>query len=531
MTLQGIRIMEAINRFHAGRDFVEKANVFVNIMKGVASFATAITGVIAQSRPGFLELINGSTEQRNTLLAVNNTLAAIGSQIVLIVNTIKNSITSLSGSETELRSAQSLASVLSAVADLGNALKPPAEAMQESGWYTTLTGGGEDIANKIRATISFVHAIGPEMRMFMRTIAGMFTGDGAFARGITPEQERATQVIPMILKGVGDFIGSLRSGTSRILELASEGRQEAALIAVGRYMSSFLSAITSSNLFQKINDTISAITNSVATLSPGQIQAIQALAPIIGPAFNVIAQIGSVIAAMATNSARAPTQLNTDAIYQLNNLVNSFFERMKTDMPTMINNMRAVFANMSLTEANTFAKGMEGVSRVFQIIGTFPTMLKSVTDSGGTIGVDSALNSVNGMISALILKMNPADPNSITSYVRQLNPMVTALTEEIERGHLNKTAQVVTGMVHKMNELATTINNLEPINIETGLRRLGDSLGLGATGEYRIEHRNFNINVNLVVKFDNDGLDALELGMLRRNGPTPTRIQHTDISR
>jgi hypothetical protein len=135
------------------------------------------------------------------------------------------------------------------------------------------------------------------------------------------------------------------------------------------------------------------------------------------------------------------------------------------------------------------------------------------------------------MISALILKMNPADPNSITSYVRQLNPMVTALTEEIERGHLNKTAQVVTGMVHKMNELATTINNLEPINIETGLRRLGDSLGLGATGEYRIEHRNFNINVNLVVKFDNDGLDALELGMLRRNGPTPTRIQHTDISR
>jgi hypothetical protein len=86
-------------------------------------------------------------------------------------------------------------------------------------------------------------------------------------------------------------------------------------------------------------------------------------------------------------------------------------------------------------------------------------------------------------------------------------------------------------MVSKTNELSTQIKGLEPINIETGLRRLGDSLGLGAEGNYTIQHRNFNINVNLTVKIDNNGLDALELAMLRRVGPNNTRIQHGDLTR
>ena len=85
-------------------------------------------------------------------------------------------------------------------------------------------------------------------------------------------------------------------------------------------------------------------------------------------------------------------------------------------------------------------------------------------------------------------------------------------------------------MISKTNELATQIRGLEPINIETGLRRLGDSLGLGADGQYQIQNRNFNINVNFTVKIDNNGLDALELAMLRRVGPNNTRITHGDLT-
>jgi hypothetical protein len=107
---------------------------------------------------------------------------------------------------------------------------------------------------------------------------------------------------------------------------------------------------------------------------------------------------------------------------------------------------------------------------------------------------------------------------------------ITRVVENIQRVHFERVNTVVTEMVSKTNELATQIKGLEPINIETGLRKLGDSLGLGADGTYTIQNRNFNINVNFTVKFDNNGLDALELAMLRRVGPNNTRIQHGDLT-
>lgn len=531
MAAQGIRIMTAIDRFHPGPGFAEKAHVFVELMKGIGSFVGSVSQLIAATRPGILDFLRGagSEEQRRTLAAVNTTMASLSSQIIRIVETLRSSINSLQGSEAQLQAAQALGTLLGAVAELGNALKPPAEALQESGWYTTLTGGGEDISAKISATTDFMQAIGPQLRSFLRVITEMFTGSGAFSRGLTPEQERAAQVVPGILKGVADFANSLRAGSSAILQLASGGNQEAVVRAVSGYMSALLKNLSESQLFSKISGVLTSIAGSISALNPEQIKAVQAIAPIIGPAFAVISQIGGVIAGMAIPS-RGATNADTGAIFQLTNLVSTFFERIKTDLPAVITGMRAAFAGMNVGEATRLASGMEGLTKLFQVIGTFPTVLKTVESVGGMAGIDRAFSTITAMLATMVLRLNPRDPTSLTSMATYLSPMVATLTTEIQKGHYNKVSQVVTGMVHEVNQLATTIQGLQPINIETGLRKLGDSLGLGADGNYTIQNRNFNINVNFTVKFDNNGLDAFELAMLRRVGPNNTRIQHGDLT-
>lgn len=531
MAAQGIRIMTAIDRFHPAPGFAEKAHVFVEIMKGVGAFAASVSQLVAATRPGIMDFLSGAggDEQRRTLDAVNTTLASLGTQIVRIVETLKSSISALSGSEQQLRAAQALGTLLGGVAELGNALKPPAEAFKESGWYTTLTGGGEDISAKISATTDFIQALAPQLRAFLRVIGQMFTGAGAFANGLTQDQERAAQAVPGILKGVAEFANSLRAGSSVILQLATGGNQEAVMRSVTNYMTSLLRSLSESELFTKISGVLSSIAESISALNPDQIRAVQAIAPIIGPAFAVISQIGSVIAAMAVPS-RGPTESNTGAIFQLTNLVNTFFDRIKNDLPALVTNMRTAFAGMSVAEANRLATGMEGLTKLFQVVAGFPTMLKAINEVGGAAGLDRALSTVSAMLATMVIRLNPADPTSLTSMATYLSPMVSTLTAEIQKGHYHKVSEVVTGMVHEVNQLATTIQGLQPINIETGLRRLGDSLGLGADGNYTIQNRNFNINVNFTVKFDNNGLDAFELALLRRVGPSNTRIQHGDLT-
>jgi uncharacterized membrane protein len=524
MAVQGIRIMTAIDRFHPSPGFTEKAHVFVEIMKGIGSFVGSVSQLIAATRPGILDFLRGagSEEQRNTLSAVNTTIASLSSQIIMIVETLRCSINSLQGSEAQLRAAQALGTLLGAVAELGNALKPPTEALQESGWYTTLTGGGEDISAKINATTQFMQTIAPQLRSFVRMIGDMFKGGGVFAQGITADQERAAQVVPGILRSVAEFMNSLRAGTSAILQVARDGNQASVLNSVSNYMSSLLKGISESSLFTKIGNLITTISMSVGSLNPSQAKAVEALAPVIGPAFTAISQIAGIVSSLSGGNM-APQTANAERIAQLTDFVSTFFSRIQTSFPQMIRDMNTVFSGMSGANIARFETGTKAING---ILSSVTQLLSSSTLN--PIEVQNKFNNLSASFAAMQTGMGRIADQLENSTSFQAT--ITRVVENIQRVHFERVNTVVTEMVSKTNELATQIKGLEPINIETGLRKLGDSLGLGADGTYTIQNRNFNINVNFTVKFDNNGLDALELAMLRRVGPNNTRIQHGDLT-
>jgi len=707
MVQQGLRVMQAINQFRPGPGFIQKARIFIDVMRGIGEFTSSVAQMVAATQPGILDFLSGAgaDEQRKTLRQVENTITVLGNQITRILDSIRNNVQQLSGSERELKSAQIIGDLLGGIANLGNALKPPSEALQEPDFMAQLNG--DTVGRRISLVTEYVNEVGNKLNMFMRSVVRMLTED--IGTGFTESQVKAAQVIPAILAGVGDLAQSLRPSAALLKEMNRGAQFHGVVQHLSNFIRETMRTITSSDLFTRLGTLITTVTGSITSLDPGQARTLQAIGPVIGPLFSTVASLGSMIAVTAsgrgggdTGPAARGTQADAGAIYNMMQLVNTFFTRVRGDLPQLVAGMREVFAGISEGEATAMAKGMEGIQKFFEVISHVPQMLRSMkgmtagqelkgdmvtlrdlqytldmfflalrgtgsdngfvpilrkitpqlvditnsignpaefsqkvtavkaifevlsgvpgmirsigeiaggqgriippmvldvplqslnniieslasprTSSGlnplvggrlqamlqgvtgissdqksmlinlvnsivevgnslqsltgnrlpnSSVGIAEAMTNINSSLDALKKQFN-SEPGTFMSNVVAIRPMVAKLTAEIEGVQFDRVSRVVTGMVSELNQLSTTIRGIRPIEIEQSLQRLGDTLGLGSEGNYTIQNRNFNINLTVAIRLDNNGLDALELAMLRRIGPHTTRIKHNPLER
>lgn len=586
MTVQGMAIMRAIDAFRPGPGFAEKAKIFVSVMKGVGDFAGNVAQMVSATTPSFVDFIRGTgaQQQKENLKQVENLINALGGQIVRIVDAVRTNVQGLTGSEQQLKSAQIIGDLLSGISGLANALKPPSEALAEPSFLQGLEG--DSVARRISLMTDYVNEVGNKLSQFVRTVVATVTTNRS--RGFNDAQAKAAQVIPSILAGVGDLAQALRPSAALLAEM-NRGAQ---FHGVVRHMSNFIRgtmrSITASDLFAKIGDLLKSVATSVQSLNPEQTKALQAIAPAIGPIFTTIASIGSIISGLASGRGGGDTGLvaratpaDAGTIFQMTNLVNTFFARVKDDLPVLVNNMRTAFAGISVREAANLSRGMQAMQSLFQVISGIPQFIQSFRGSAGEQGAGgmTTLRDITHTMNLLLVALlGPGGSNGLLSVIRTIVPQVNSVADvvgnpaaftgklnamkaafdtigqipqmiqslsrveniatvtenvanQIERVQFARIATVVTDMVSHVNQLSATIRGIRPIEVEQSLQRLGDSIGLGSQGEYTIQNRNFTVNVNVTIKLDNNGLDALELAMLRRVGPHRTRIDHGSLER
>lgn len=586
MTVQGMAIMRAIDNFRPGPGFADKAKIFVEVMKGIGQFTANVAVMIAATTPSFFEFIRGSgaERQRETLKQVETLINVLGGQIVRIVDAIRTNVQGLTGSEQQMKSAQIIGDLLSGISGLANALKPPSEALAEPSFLQGLEG--DSVARRISLMTDYVSEVGNKLSQFVRTVVATVTTN--LPSGFTEAQAKAAQVIPSILAGVGDMAQALRPSASLLAEMNRGAQFHGVVQHMSAFIRDTMRTITGSDLFVKIGDLLKSVASSVENLNPEQVKALQAIAPAIGPIFTVIGSIGSIIAGLArgqgggdTGLAARTTPADAGAIFQMTNLVNTFFARVKDDLPILVKNMRSAFAGISVKEASSLTRGMQAMQSLFQVVSEIPRFIQSFKGAAGDQGVGQmvTLRDITHTMNLLLLTLtggegskglisilqtiipqlnsvgavigNPAafsakldSMRAVFNTLSQIPAMIQSLSRveniatvtsnvanQIERVQFARIATVVTDMVAHVNQLSATIRGIRPIEIEQSLQHLGDSIGLGSKGEYTIQNRNFTVNVNVTIKLDNNGLDALELGMLRRVGPHPTRINHGSLER
>lgn len=588
MTIQGMAIMRAIDAFRPGPGFTDKAKIFVEVMKGVGQFAGNVAQMVSATTPSFVDFIRGAggAQQKKNLKQVENLINALGGQIAKIIEAIRTNIQGLTGSEQEVKAAQIIGDLLGGISGLANALKPPSETLSNPGFLQGLVG--DTVSRRITLMTDYVNEVGNKLSQFVRTVVATVTTN--LPTGFSDAQAKAAQVIPSILSGVGDLAQALRPSSALLAEMNRGAQFHGVVQRMSAFIRNTMRTITGSDLFVKIGDLLKSVATSVGDLNPSQAKALQAIAPAIGPIFSTIASIGGIISGLAggrgaggdTGPAARATPADAGAIFQMTNLVNTFFTRVKDDLPVLVANMRQAFAGVSVREASNLARGMQAMQSLFQVVSSVPQLIQSfrgaggagagaggitsledightmnlllvaLAGGGGNRGVVSILQTVVPQVNAVTSTIG--DPAAFTSKINAVKASFEALsripdmirplsgvtniatvtenvTGQIERVQFARIASVVTDMVSHVNQLSATIRGIRPIEIEQGLQRLGDSIGLGSEGEYTIQNRNFTVNVNVTIKLDNDGLDALELGMLRRVGPHPTRITHGSLER
>jgi len=101
--------------------------------------------------------------------------------------------------------------------------------------------------------------------------------------------------------------------------------------------------------------------------------------------------------------------------------------------------------------------------------------------------------------------------SSILGSVSSDNFNANGVTDKI-----NQVRDTMVELVAKVNEINSELLNLDPININTGLQRLGNVLGVN-NGELTINNRSFTIEVSFNVSIDARDLENILVDRARVN--------------
>lgn len=518
MATQGLSIMRTIDAFRPSPGFVEKAKAFVSIMEGIGRFSGNIAQIVAATRPSILSFITGTgeEEQRRTLGVVNTIITTMGTQLQRIMTTIRRNIDGLSGSEQQLKAGEMFGSVLTGVAGLADALKPPAEALQEPGLFAQFFGNASTVRN-LDGLANYVQQVDISVRNLMQRVMNIL--NGSIGQGITESQKRSIEVIPGLLSSMAAIARAMMPSPALVQELNKGSDFAGQIQHLNRFVTSVFGQLINSDLFSRIGGVVTSVATALTRegLTKQQAEALKAGLPVIGATFAGVAGIASAITNLSQDASKGAGN-----IFQATQFVSTLFESLRTQLPALLTSMMETFRGADLRSLRNVGVGMNAVKTLVESIASI---------SGGNIPSPTELQSgfvrMGAALSVIQTKM--ADLNNQLSASTGFGTTAEELANQIRTKSLARVGHAVRDMVTQVNHISTAIRGLSPINIDTELQRLGDHLGLGRDGTVTIQNRNFTLNVNFSVKLDNNGLDALELAMIRRNGPHPTRLRHGDV--
>lgn len=448
MTKGVIRIMNQINQFRPQPGFIEKTKAFVSIIEAVGRFAGSIATIVAAVSPGITGLIgqvffgtNPQQEMERTLGQVRNIIDALGSQMTNIIQTVQRSINSMPGGPEDLRKAEVLGGLLNGVAELAKAMSPPTEALAEPGIFATLFQGATTVRN-VGAVSDYIGRLDPVLRNILTRITNII--EGLPATGINEQQKTLIEVIPGMLKGIGDLAQALLPRNTTLEQIQRGTSFSGALTNIGQFMHDLLDNIVQTGLFEQIGNTIAAVAGALthAGSTPAQLQVLKAGLPAITAGFTGIGNIAMAIANLAQGNA-AQTAGN---IFQATQFVSTLLNSISGQLPQVVRTMATSFSGINAGQISNAAKGIEGIG---QIIGT---------------------------------------------------------VSHIDFEHLPNTA-ALRDMITKVNEISTTLATLQPINIAPQFRRLANIIQ-GQGSNTPLQFRNFTMEVHFDVHLDARELEA-----------------------
>lgn len=618
MVEHGMELMKKINSFKGGPGFEGKARVFLGFIKAIGDFAANLGSIVASAAPGIIGTITSAffgndpqQEMQKTLGQVTKIISAIGTEIINLLSAIDRYTRGMSSEQ--LEKGKAIGDMLGGISNLSKALVPPSELLKDTAaWWE-----GSDVARKLTIVGDSIASTARVLSNIVRTIADIFQQIAPISRAGIGE---AGAAMANIMGAIGTLAQNMTPRAATIQALNGSRDFAGALGHVRSFMRTFLTELIQSNILNSFGTFVTSFLTGIQGLSARDIEKVKVVGPVVGKAFEAIAQLSSLLVSVLPAN---PTQnVNPEVIRSLTGFMTVFLDNIKNTLPRIMTSFANMANGITPAKAEAMKKSSEAIAGLFQTINTIPTLVSSFSQQnnqeggatnleararamGENIGMalgalniivntlfdSNLLNTIFGKLGTLTVPQNaikklegigkvfdvmgkvptvinkfqesvPSGTNVNTAgiaakigiVVGGVNSIVNTLTSQMIGGVANpflvtsgndwigskisalsiprnldtkisKAAESIEGilsaadrissvsvrphvaesvraMISEANAVSRELSQIEPINIQADLKKLAHNLGLGASGRLQIQQTRVTINASFEIKVD-----------------------------
>lgn len=369
----GMKLMERINSFKPSPGFEGKARVFLGFIKAVGEFAGNLGSVVAAVSPGITGTIASAffgndpqVEMQKTLGGVVRIIEAMSSQIIRIIDVVMRYSRSMSTEQID--KGRVIGEMLGSIANLSKSLAPSAELLKDTAaWWE-----GSDVARKLSLVGDNVAATGRVLAVVMTSISSAVD---QLRGGNRQNLSESGTVLANVMSAVGSLAQNMMPRAATLQALNGTRDFAGALSNIQRFMRTFLEQLVGSNILGGFANFVNSFLSSTQGMSARDVEKVRVVGPVVGKAFESIAQLSSLMVSVLPTNATQP--INPAVITSLTDFMQTFLRNVQSVIPQIMSSFTALARNINPSQAESMKKSAEAIASVFQTLGTIPTLVNS----------------------------------------------------------------------------------------------------------------------------------------------------------
>jgi hypothetical protein len=377
-----------------GDEVGKKVELMMKILDAVSNLMRAVSDIFGKASlsaaAGVLSKSQAPITELNTLIGtvIGNPTQKTG--IIGIIDKVIEAVKAIGESNETLQAAGSLASILSAVAEVAKAMSPPDSFMEAL--KTSASTWGEDSA-------SLMH----ELSVHTATVGAVLTGDKGLLAGIkalisdpslnsmSEEKLKGIEAIGKLMSSLGPIAQAL-SPPPHVMDMlkvvASTWGENTTdtLKSLGDYAKKVGDVLTGPNgAIASIGKALTGLFKALGTLKldDSQVKFVEAMAPLLKTMFETMASLMSVAPA-ATKMKPDEMKALSDVLEKLKGTMSTFLDGIKNAIPEMVKGVVAAIGEIGSVNPKKLEAGMTMLKGVFALVAEIPKLFGVLSNMGGT---------------------------------------------------------------------------------------------------------------------------------------------------
>lgn len=473
-----LEIIDAIKNINIGGDvegFKVRLDAFTKVFQSIVSFAGVFSAIMAagavSSVTSLIQLLNPAgviaalfgigpaASAGNPIEMLTELVHSISGGIVDIIQELGR----ISLNPEQLKNLEVIGPIVSAIAGLAEALRPPSGGSREIG----LTGVTVTYATNLEQWFS-------EMKDILLGPRGLIQSASDVIQELSTIPNvniEAVKASASILSGIVGLVGSIKIDPEYVKAL-TEAARSGGLQRISAKAEDALRLQVDGviRVIDAVKDNIPALISGIVEvtkgLSMGQLNRAAKGAEVVGSIIGtVVSLINSVKDTGSTTTKSGATVFNAGTF-------------------------RSIFGQAKAMVNTLFSDGNGGVIK---------TIVDAISNSGISAlprGIDTKVKAVSDILTAIVNISSMGQ-----SGISDIGNGITALNTQLQS--IAAASGPFAQMIDSINAVGELLNNARPVNINTEMNKFVRKAGL-AVGEYTINNRNFTLHVNVNVKLDAD---------------------------